>query len=174
MIGIGWNCPDEDVWNYECLYVHQISMNEEKRIIEEFNTKIKELENKYNTKAKVLHWSHAEKTFYNKVNNRYGNIFDNINWFDLLEFFKFNNILILDSLDFSLKTIARNMQKYGLINSGWDNNVSDGLDAMFSSWQEYNKLDDIDKSTKFNNIIKYNEVDCKTMFEILQYLKKNH
>ena len=66
------------------------------------------------------------------------------------------------------------MQKYGLINCIWDNNVTDGLDAMFSSWQEYNNLDSIEKSNKFKNIIKYNEVDCKTMFEILQYLKTNH
>jgi|SaaInlStandDraft_6_1057023.scaffolds.fasta_scaffold18663_2 hypothetical protein len=174
MVGIGWKCPNENEWNYECLYVNQINMNEEKRIIEEFNTKIKNLEDKYNTRAKVMHWSHAEKTFYNNVNNRYGHIFDSINWFDLLEFFKSNNILVLDCLNFSLKTVARNMQKYNLINSVWDNDVSDGLDAMYSSWQEYNKLDDIDKSSKFINIIKYNEIDCKTMFEILQYLKNNH
>jgi len=174
MIGIGWNCPNEEEWNYECLYVHQINMNEERRIMEEFNSKIKDLEDKYNTKAKVLHWSHAEKTFYNKVNSRHEYIFDSIKWFDLLGFFKYNNILVLDSLNFSLKTIARNMEKYGLINSIWDDDISDGLDAMFLSWQEYVKLDDIDKSTKFNNIIKYNEVDCKTMFEILQYLKRNH
>jgi len=45
---------------------------------------------------------------------------------------------------------------------------------MYSSWQEYNKLENIDKSSKFNTIIKYNEIDCKTMFEILQYLKINH
>jgi len=174
MIGIGWNCPNESEWNYECLYVNQINMNEEKRIIEDFNKKINELEEEYNTKAKVIHWSHAEKTFYNKVNSRYGYIFNCINWFDLLQFFKSNNILILDSLNFSLKTIAKNMKKYNLINSVWDNDVSDGLDAMYSSWQEYNKLENIDKSSKFNTIIKYNEIDCKTMFEILQYLKINH
>ena len=67
MVGIGWKCPNENEWNYECLYVNQINMNEEKRIIEEFNTKIKNLEDKYNTRAKVMHWSHAEKTFYNNV-----------------------------------------------------------------------------------------------------------
>jgi len=174
MIGIGWNCPNEETWNYECLYVNQITLDEEKRIMNKFNEKIKELESQYNTIGKVIHWSHAEKTFYNKVNSRYGYIFNSINWVDLLEFFKDNNILILDCLNFSLKTVAKNMKKYGLIQSIWDNDVSDGLDAMFLSWHEYNILQDIETSNKFNSIIKYNEIDCKTMFEILKYLKSNH
>ena len=93
---------------------------------------------------------------------------------DLLDFYKKNNILVLDSLNFSLKTIAVNMKKYELIDSGWDNDVANGVDAMFYAWQEYLKNDDIERSNKFKEIIKYNEIDCKTMFEILWYLKQNH
>lgn len=174
MVGIGWKCPNNSDWNYECLHVNQISLIEEKRIMKEFNDKIIELENKYKTKAKVIHWSHAEKTFYNKVNSRYGYIFNQINWFDLLQFFKNNNILILDSLNFSLKTVAKNMYKYDLIKSNWKDDVTSGVDAMFYSWQEYIKYSDINDSSKFNGIIDYNEIDCKTMFEILEYLKLNH
>jgi hypothetical protein len=174
MVGIGWKCPNDNKWNYKCLYVNQISLAEEQRIMKEFNDIIKNLEREYRTRAKVIHWSHAEKTFYNRVNSRYGYIFDHINWYDLLKFFKDNNILILDSLNFSLKTIAKNMNKYGLIESNWEDDVSSGVDAMFYSWQEYIKFQDINSSDKFNDIIKYNEIDCKTMFEILEYLKMNH
>ena len=174
MIGIGWKLPKCNKWNYECLYVNNISLSEEMRIMKELNDKISNLEIKYNTIAKVIHWSHAEKTFYYKVNSRYGNIFNSINWFDLLQFFKENNILILDSLNFSLKTIAKNMHKYGLIESNWEDDISSGVDAMFYSWQEYLKHDNVSSSSKFKEVIKYNEIDCKTMFEILEYLKKNH
>ena len=174
MVGIGWKCPNEGKWNYKCLYVNKITLSEEKRIMKEFNDTIKNLEEKYKTKAKVIHWSHAEKSFYNRVNSRYGYIYDNINWYDLLKFFKDNNILILDSLNFSLKTIAKNMNKYGLIKSNWTEDMTSGVDAMFYSWQEYTKYDDISSSNKFKDVIKYNEVDCKTMFEILEYLKNNH
>jgi hypothetical protein len=149
-------------------------LNEEKRIIKEFNNKIENLESEFGQKAKVIHWSNAEQTFYNKVNNRYGNIFNRINWYDLLTFFKDNNILILDCLNFSLKTVAKNMKKYGLIKSTWSDDVTDGLDAMFYSWQQYNKLDDIENAGNFKDVIKYNEMDCKTMYEILEYLKSNH
>ena len=59
-----------------------------------------------------------------------------------------------------------------MIDTVWDDNMS-GLDAMFKSWKEYN-LGDIKKSKIFKQVIRYNEVDCKTMFEILNYLKDNH
>lgn len=174
MVGIGWKCPNESKWNYKCIYVNQITLVEEQRIMKEFNDIIKNLESQYQTKAKVIHWSHAERSFYNKVNSRYGYIYDNINWYDLLKFFKDNNILVLDSLNFSLKTVAKNMHKYGLIKSDWTDDMTSGVDAMFYSWQEYAKYDDINSSSKFKDVIKYNEIDCKTMFEILEYLKKNH
>ena len=174
MIGIGWKCPDDGEWKYKCLYVNQITLIEEKRVIKEFNNLILNLEDKYKTNAKVIHWSNAEKSFYNKVNLRYGNIFKNINWFDLLRFFKDNNILILDSLNFSLKSIATNMYKYGLIQSTWDDDLVSGSDAMFFSWQEYIKYDNINSSNKFKDVIFYNEIDCKTMYEIFEYLKSNH
>ena len=174
MIGVGWKCPEEQEWNYKCLYVNQITLIEEKRIIKEFNYLILNLKNKYKSNAKVIHWSNAEKSFYNKVNLRYGNIFENVNWFDLLRFFKDNNILILDSLNFSLKSIATNMYKYGLIQSTWADDITSGADAMFFSWQEYIKYDNIISSEKFKDVIFYNEIDCKTMYEIFEYLKNNH
>ena len=64
------------------------------------------------------------------------------------------------------------MYNYNMINTVWDDNMS-GLDAMFKSWKEYN-LGDIKNSKIFKQVIRYNEVDCKTMFEILNYLKNNH
>lgn len=174
MIGVGWKCPEDEQWQYKSLYVNQITLIEEKRIIKEFNNLILNLEDKYKTNAKVIHWSNAEKSFYNKVNLRYGNIFKNINWFDLLRFFKDNNILILDSLNFSLKSIATSMYKYGLIQSIWNNEITSGSDAMFFSWQEYIKYNNINSSDKFRDVIFYNEIDCKTMYEIFEYLKSNH
>ena len=174
MIGVGWKCPEDEQWQYKSLYVNQITLIEEKRIIKEFNNLILNLEDKYKINAKVIHWSNAEKSFYNRVNLRYGNIFKNINWFDLLRFFKDNNILILDSLNFSLKSIATSMYKYGLIQSIWNNEITSGSDAMFFSWQEYIKYNNINSSDKFRDVIFYNEIDCKTMYEIFEYLKSNH
>ena len=92
----------------------------------------------------------------------------------MLGFFKENEILILGALNFSLKTIAKAMNKHGMIESIWEDDITNGLDAMFFSWKEYLKNNNITQSGIFKNIIKYNEIDCKTTFEILQYLKINH
>ncbi len=173
MIGIGWIEPNDEKWNYKCLYTDKIDLSEERRIVNEFKDIVSDLNSKFKTNSKIVHWSNAEPIMFNKICNRHS-INSSVNWFDLLHFFKENNILILDALNFSLKTIAKSMYKYGMIKTVWDDDISNGLDAMFFAWQEYIKLDDISESKKFKDIIKYNEVDCKTTFEILQYLKINH
>lgn len=174
MIGIGWKEPNNRKWNYKYLITQNISLLEEKRILGEMIEIINDLNTKYNTNANVYHWSNAEVSIFNRVNYKYGNIFQNINWFDLLTFFKENNILILDCLNFSLKTIAKSMCKYGLIKSKWDTGLDNGLDAMFFSWREYLKKKNVENSDVFKSVIEYNEIDCKVLFEIHNYLKDNH
>ena len=173
MIGIGWVEPKSNKWNYKCLFTNEISLIEERRIIDEFISFINSLNTKFKANAKIIHWSPAETIQFNKICKRYM-INVNLNWYDLLKFFKDNEILIIDALDFSLKTIAKSMHKSGMIETVWDNDITNGLDAMFFAWQEYVKEEDVIYSNKFQDIIKYNEVDCKTTFEILDYLKKNH
>ena len=172
MIGIGWNNPSNRKWNYKCMYVNEITLDEEELLLKKFNKEIIQLENKYKMKSTVYHWSHAERKFYNNSILRYNHRFNKINWYDFYVFFKENNILIKGALNFSLKTIAKSMYNCNMIDTVWDDNMS-GLDAMFKSWKEYN-LGDIKKSKIFKQVIRYNEVDCKTMFEILNYLKDNH
>jgi len=154
------------------MYVNEITLDEEEMLLKKFNKQIIDLENKYKMKSTVYHWSNAERKFYNNSILRYNHIFDKVNWYDFYLFFKDNNILIRGALNFSLKTIAKSMYNYNMINTVWDDNMS-GLDAMFKSWKEYN-LGDVKKSKIFKEVIRYNEVDCKTMFEILNYLKNNH
>lgn len=174
MVGIGWKEPNNESWNYNCYYTKNVSLSEEKRILIQMNDKIKELEQKFKCSANVIHWSYAEPNFYNRAFNRYGNILDRIKWFDLLTFFKDNNILVLDCLNYSLKTIATNMCKHNLIKTSWGNEITNGVDAMFHSWQIYVKNEDVETSKIYKDIVKYNEIDCKTMFEIHNYLIKNH
>jgi len=172
MIGIGWQVPNNTKWNYECLYCDEITLTEEYRIMQEFTNKISELEKDYG-QYNIMHWSHAEVTHYNKINSRYGNIFPQLVWFDLMKFFKNNEIYILGALNFSLKTIARKMYDYDMINTVWeDSECKSGQDAMFKSWQMYTTKK-INKKT-YKDIIKYNEVDCKTMYDILNYLRDKH
>ena len=57
-----------------------------------------------------------------------------------------------------------------------DNNIYNGLDAMILADQYYNNINiDMNENNKnneiMNNIIKYNSVDCKIMWEIIKILK---
>lgn len=172
MIGIGWQLPNKKEWNYKCYYCDEISLTEEYKIMQQLTNKIKELENCFGS-SNIFHWSNAEVTQYNKINFRYGNIFPKLCWVDLMKFFKENDIYILGALNFSLKTIAKKMYEYDMIDTIWDkSDCMNGQDAMFKSWQMYTTKD-IDNKT-FEAIIKYNEVDCKTMYEMLNYLRENH
>ena len=180
MIGIGWQQPDEpDKWNYKCLFTNEVSIAEELRILREFNETLDQLEQTFGINN-VYHWSKAEPVIYNKANFRYGNIFDNVDWVDLLDFFKSNEIFIKGAYNFGLKSIATQMNTYGMIESNWKSlPVSNGLDAMFDSWKMYvsrdvNKDGDLIDNSTYKSIIDYNEIDCKTLFEIINYFKKNY
>ena len=135
MIGIGWKEPNNRKWNYKYLITQNISLLEEKRILGEMIEIINDLNTKYNTNANVYHWSNAEVSIFNRVNYKYGNIFQNINW---------------------------------------DTGLDNGLDAMFFSWREYLKKKNVENSDVFKSVIEYNEIDCKVLFEIHNYLKDNH
>ena len=105
-----------------------------------------------------------------------------LNYVDILKIFKEEPIVIKGAFDYSLKTIAKLMYSYNMISTTWnnsgENNCSNGSDAMLLA------LKAKEESIKFNislgetkimkNIEKYNEIDCKTLYEILNYLRINH
>lgn len=60
-----------------------------------------------------------------------------------------------------------------MIQTGWpDNGIGDGMVAMFEAIKYY-KSTNKDNSI-ITNIRDYNEVDCKVVWEIVNYLRQNH
>ena len=45
---------------------------------------------------------------------------------------------------------------------------------MIDAWQTYSNSDNPQNSDTMKDIIKYNEFDCKVLYEILTFLRKNH
>ena len=89
-----------------------------------------------------------------------------------MDIFKENLILIKNCYNFSLKNIANEMYKNNFIKTIWDDNdISNGLDAMYMGWEIYQNNDNVKNSTVMKNIIKYNEIDCKVVYEIVNYLR---
>jgi hypothetical protein len=143
----------------------------------------------------IMHWGHIERTMFNTANQRHSSLWDkwfkSINWIDFCTIFKEEPIVIRDATKFGLKEIAKVMKQHGFIKTDWSTDgPSDGLGAMIDATKYYRymkeyaangleeqKADYINYSKQihiFSNIIKYNEIDCKTVWEIVNYLRDNN
>ena len=124
-----------------------------------------------------IHWSNAEPIQYNKLLKRHSNIKNKMHFFDLYELFTANSIVVKDALNYSLKSIAKAMYKNNLIKSIWENNspCSNGLNAMLLAYKLYkhNNIVTLDEPT-MKDIVYYNTIDCKVLWEILLFLKMNY
>jgi hypothetical protein len=175
MISIGWEYNNN--FESETFMINQKNDDNELIMINDMwefiNNKMLEL-NK--TDYKFIHWSNAEITFYNKFLSKHqNNNYNKFKSFDLYKLFLDNNIVVNGALNFSLKTIAKAMHKHKLINTCWDKNssCSNGLDAMYLAYNLYKNKDNVNEDD-MKDIIKYNIIDCKVMWEIFSYLRNNY
>lgn len=127
----------------------------------------------YTQELYIYHWSSAEKTIVKQIINKYSLHFsENIIWIDLLLIFKTEPIIIKNVFDFSLKTIVRELFNLGKISSKWNqSSVMDGKNAMIYAWHYYHKT--IIKNNIFDEIKKYNYIDCQVLYEINIFLRKH-
>jgi len=141
---------------------------------------------------KFYFWSKAERSFMKNTNKRHNQIFTNwINnniWIDFCEIFQKEPITIKGVTNFKLKNVANKMAEYKFINPCWesDSPIGGGLKAMMEAVNYYkymknnNREDDIftfeSKNKIMNDIIRYNEGDCKSVYEIINFFRKydNH
>lgn len=173
MIGIGWE--ENNKWMFKCFYLQELNESEERRILNEFFNFIKKKEEEFNQESLLLHWTKAEPRFLEKSCSKYNLNYKikDINFFDLYDLFVDNYITIKGCFNYSLKNVSRAMHQNNMINTLWDKNnpCSNGLNAVFYANEYYNNNYNKDI---INNIVNYNEIDCKVMYEILKYLRKSY
>jgi hypothetical protein len=173
MVCLGWEYNNE--FRYKSFVLENNTNECEFNMIQEMWDFIDEKMIELNkTEYVFIHWSNAEITFYNKFLNKHiYNNFNVFNSFDLYKLFIDNNIVVKGALNFSLKTIANAMYNNRLISTCWDSNssCSNGLQAMYLAYKFYNNSANLNS---MNEIIKYNMIDCKVMWEILSYLRNNY
>ncbi len=176
MIGVGWQ-SDDDTWQYDKYICNSLTPAEEFRIMVEFNQFVSARDN-----PKIYYW-YAESKFWDKAVQRQLGIAEHAsqvstwavkNWCDLIDVFKTEPIVIKDCFKFDLKTIAKCMKKHNMIDVCLESKCATGLTAMINAWKCYNSSRDISKDDVFKDIIKYNEFDCKVLWDILHYLRENH
>jgi hypothetical protein len=144
---------------------------------------------------RFFHWGNAETSLLNSSNRRHGHRFNNLinypHWIDMLTVFRGEPIIIKGVKKFGLKEIAKHMYDLGLIKTKWeDDGPNGGMMAMQDAIKFYNinqKIKSLPIEThnelkytyslalgRFANVVDYNEIDCKVVWEIINYLRHNH
>lgn len=182
MIGVGW--ITEGKWNYKCFLCNDSTHNEEYRIMDNFNRFLVSMGN-----PKIYYWC-AEDRFWNAAENRQfdraccdgdterkdriSDTWKEKKWCDLYKLFYQEPIVVKDSFNFGLKSIAKAMKKHKMINVKLESNCSSGLTAMVKAWECYSTSSDPVDTKLMKDIVKYNEFDCKVMWEIIECFRNHH
>ena len=133
--------------------------------------------NEFYNNTRLIHWSGAEPILFNKKIKEYGLNNDEykLNWYDLLNVFKFKlyPIIIKECFGFGLKNIVRKLNEYGEIKIEWSD-LDDGLLSSFIAREIYtsDSTNDIEPNKNMYDIIKYNLIDCKAMWVLLDWMRK--
>jgi hypothetical protein len=182
MIGVGWE--EDGVWNYKNYICTKPTYEEEYRIMNEFAQFVADRGH-----PKIYYWC-AESRFWNSAESRQFKLADKAgdeerkdhisdnwkvqDWADLCKLFQSEPIVIKDCFKFGLKAIAKAMRKHGMISAHIESECDSGMTAMINAWKAYNSSCHPERSDVIKDISKYNEFDCKVLWEILNYLRKNH
>ena len=129
---------------YKYYLVNNITLQEEKRIFQEFITDVNVYSKLSNSKIPIFHWGHIENSTFNKIKTKHL-INHRLNFIDLNTQFKKAHIFIRGAFNYSLKSVGKALYKQLLIKTKWEEDIGNGLDAMV----EYYMLKDItDNNTK--------------------------
>jgi len=177
MIGVGYEKNNQ--WVFKTFLMDKKSLDSEKNMFNEFIEYINKVLYDENKKlCKLYHWSYAEVGSYQSFKNRHSELKINdqhISFYDLNKVFINEPITIKGALNYSLKTIAKALKKHKLIDSTWDTTsvCSNGLNAMILANNLYDSSsNNIINDPIMKEIIYYNEIDCKVLWEIHKLMKK--
>ncbi len=183
MIGCGH--IEDEKWNWKCFTVNLLNEESEAQIIDAWFDHMNQISQKFKIDDyRVFHWSPAEtsnlETAFNSAENRHPfKSWPKIYWYDFLKkVVKAEPVVIKDSFGFGLKSIANSLHKLGAIDTLWGDGPTDGLGAMTGAWVAHHeaalKNISMNEIQLTKEIEKYNEVDCKVMWEIVKYFRENH
>ena len=157
MIGVGYE--EDGEWKFRCFYANKLSGKEEERIYREFIEFVGD--------HPCYHWSQAEPNTFKAGIAKYG--FSNTpNFIDILPVFRDNRVIFKNQFNFGLKEVSKCAYEQGFIKTQWENSIYDGMSAVTLVLRTVGTKEF--KNT-MEEVAKYNEVDCKVMWELLGFLR---
>ena len=166
MIGVGHR-NDKNSWEYRVFMPKDLTEREEKTNIYNWLQYLKNVAK--DREYQLVHWSHAEPVLFNKLKEML-KIRVQLKWVDLMVIVKEMRIVFKGMYNFSLKSVARSMKEAGLIETVWNDDIVDGLGANLVVIRGVRDGKDVERMEGMDMVVRYNEVDCKVMYEIVNYL----
>lgn len=184
---IGCGTYRDGAWRFRQFTVDDLSLEAEATMIDEWLLYVRSLCEATGSElqdARLVHWSPAEQSnferaYHNARTRHPDHHWPELPWYDLLrDVIQAEPVVVKGAFSFSLKSIARSMRANGLIATDWGEGLADGAGAMAGAWNAAVEakrrgvaLSDTDT---MREVARYNEVDCRVMAEILDYLRQEH
>jgi hypothetical protein len=173
-------------WSFRQFTVDDLGVEAEGRMIDDWLGHLAELARDVGcasaSDVRLVHWSLAEESnferAYESARSRHPDrSWPALEWYDLLSrVFRAEPVVVKGAFSFGLKSIARAMRAQGLIETAWGEGLADGAGAMAGAWSaaadSRARGRSLAESPVMQEIARYNEVDCRVMAEILDYLRR--
>lgn len=186
MVGCGH--MENGEWRFECFIADRLDEGSEARALDDWFRHMADTSDRLGwqgpTAPRVFHWSGAEEstleTAYNAARARHPESdWPHPNWFDLLSrVTKKEPVVVRNAFGFGLKEMAKALHSHALIETSWDDSPVDGQGAMVGAWHCDREAAErgirLCETDLMKEIRDYNEVDCRVMQEILDYLRDHH
>lgn len=166
---IGFFVPKLD--EYFSMVSEKITYESEYENLWKFVNFTKLLEKNFNQKVVLVTYGNYEEINYEKLADFYN--LPDFEFIDLLKIFRFYNLK--HSGSYSLKTLAKEFSMFYsdkfTLNYN-DSSLSSGADAMHLMMKYYQSSRQEEKDKILAEVEHYNELDCKIMYEIIEFLKQ--
>ena len=185
MIGCGH--IEAGAWRFRCFVAEALTEDAEARAIDDWFAHMAAVRVRLTPggeEPRVIHWSPAEvrnfETAYNSAAVRHPErTWASPRWFDFLRRVMHEEpVVVRGAMAFGLKAVAKALHGHGYIDTLWPDGPADGLGAMVGAWSSYAAAREagtpVVEADLMRQIIQYNEVDCRVMWEALRSLRAHH
>jgi putative phage-type endonuclease len=188
LIGMKWVCKDTNTLKFKSFITDTLTLDAEKDMIIKWWDTVKKLKKETKSEKVILyHWSPAEERFLNSAFKRHSlsYIKNNLNSSyyelrDLMEMYVDAEVVIRNVWGYSIKDVAKGLNKNGLIPEVWDDTEKGGdtinsgegtITTATNCYSEINRGISIHNNPNFTPLKEYNEMDCNVLYYLLNFLR---
>ncbi|MDQ3096928.1 MAG: hypothetical protein M3Q61_02010 [Chloroflexota bacterium] len=185
---IGCGRYEDGIWTFDQFTAGDLTIEAEGVMIDEWVAHLERLALARGLRsasdARLFHWSAAETVFmdaaFNSARERHPEkSWPDLGWYDVLRnVVQAEPVVIRGSMGFGLKSVARALHALGHTATDWGEGLADGTGAMAGAWlaaaEARRSGGTLSNVALMREIDRYNEIDCRVMAEVLDYLRREH